>query len=202
MVLAYENTNLYLHEIFLHIEHHIATGPESVRREAENSSQRRINLLLSCVEATRSYLDCFLRTPPELVAKHSTLERGQLAHAVTVLLKLAFCTNLGLEKYPLRELCNVSYYVDALVGHLCSGSANLPDEGLADSSSAFKTMAERIKSWYDRTEFFEQEGTAADLKDMSPLQFVEIAKEEQVINFDFGNLDFSFLEAGNFWDQQ
>ena len=115
--------------------------------------------------------------------------------AVTVLIKLSFCKNLGVDSFPLREACNVSYYLDALSGHLGRMSAGKPDE---DSVSTFKTMTERVKSWYESTEFFEQAGAPSDLKDMSPLQFIEIAKEEQSMNFDLGNLDFSFLGAGNF----
>ena len=182
------------------MEHSIATGPASLRREAEDSSQRRINLLLSCLEATTSFMDCFLRIPPEILVKHSTLERGQMAYAVTVLLKLAFSTNLGLEKFPLREACRVTYYIDAMVEHLGSASANIADAGSEDSPASFKPMAERLKCWYERTEFFEQVGAPADLKDMSPLQFIEIAKEEQMMNFDLSSLDFSFLESSNSWD--
>lgn len=199
-MLAYEDTNVYLHEVSLHMEHSLATSSVSPGRETQYSSQRRISLLLSCLEATKSFLDCFLRTPPELIVRHSTMEKGQLAHAMTVLIKIAFCKNLGLDNFPLREACNVSRYLDAVAEHLGRASANVPDDGHPDSFSVFKAQAERIKGWYEGTEFFEQVGTPSDLKDMSPLQFVEISKEDQSMNFDVGNLDFSFLEAGNFWD--
>lgn len=198
VTLAHENTNVYLHEVCLHMEHSIAMmSSVPLGREAADLSQRRISLLLSCLEATKSFLDYFLRMPAGLIVRHSTVERGQLAHVITVLIKVAFSSNLGLDNFPLREACNVSYYLDALVRHLGSISANLPNEGHPDSFSAFKAMAERIKSWYENTEFFEQVGSPSDLKDMSPLQFVEIAKEEQSMNFDLSNLDISFLVAGN-----
>ncbi|KAF6227633.1 hypothetical protein HO173_012073 [Letharia columbiana] len=198
IMLAYESTCVYLHEVSLHMEHSFATSPVPLGREAGDSSQRRISLLLSCLEATKSFLDYFLQIPPRLILRHCTFERGRLAHAVTVLIKIAFCASPGLENFPLREACNVSYYLDALTEHLGSMSANLPDDGCPDSFSAFKAMGERIKSWYERMEFFEQVGSPSDLKDMSPLQFVEIAKEEQSTNFDLSNLDFSFFEAGSF----
>lgn len=89
----------------------------------------------------------------------------------------------------------MSYYVDALAGHLSSTSFNDFDDVVPDSCLAFKTMAERVKQWYERTEFFEQVGTPSDVNDMSPLHFVKIAKEEQLMNFDFSNLDFSFLDG-------
>ncbi|KAL9066243.1 MAG: hypothetical protein Q9161_007700 [Pseudevernia consocians] len=199
-MLTYENTNVYLHEVSLQMEQSLAMSSVPQGREAEYSPQRRIGLLLSCLEATKSFLDCFLRTSPELIARHSTTERGQLAHAMGVLIKISFCTNLGLDNFPLREACNVSHYLDALAEHLGSSTANLPDDGCPESFSAFKAMSERIKSWYERTEFLEQVGSPSDLTDMSPLQFVEIAKEEQWMNFDINNMDFSFLEASNFWD--
>ena len=202
-MLAYENTNIYIHEVSLHVEQSIGTSSMSLRRELEDSSQRRISLLLECLEATKTFLDFFLRIPPEDVIRHSTIERGQLAYAVTMLMKMAFHTSSGLDLLSLREACNVSYYLDAMAEHLssASASANVPDEGWPDSFSAIKTMAGRIKSWYESTAFFEQTGTASAVKGMSAMQVVEIAKEEQQLtNFDLGNMDFAFLEAGNFFD--
>lgn len=199
ITLAYESTNVYLHEVPLRMEQSFPGDSVPLGREAEYSSQRRVSLLLSCLEATKSFLDCFLRIPQEVIVRHSTLERGQLLHAVTILLKIALGTNLGLDNFSLREACNVSYYLDALSEHIGSMSCNTSDEGCPDSSSAVKAQAERLKSWYERTEFFEQAGAPSNVKDMSPLQFVEIAKEEQLMNIDLGNLDLSFLDAGSFW---
>lgn len=201
MTLTYENINIYLYEVSLHMEQSFVTSQVPLGRDVEDLSQRRSGLLLSCLEATKSFLDCFLRIPPGLVVRHSTLERGQMVYAVTVLIKVAFCTNSGLDNLSLREACNVNYYLDALAGHLGSASAgaDIPDEGCPDSFSVIKTMVERIKNWYVSTEFFEQTGTTSAVKGMSPLQFVEIAKEEQMMNFDLGSMEFSFLEAGNPW---
>ena len=194
--LTCENTNIYLHEVALYMEHSVTISSVPGGHEAADLSQRRIRLLLSCLEATKSFLDYLLQIPVAIILRQSTMDRGQLAHAATVLMKIAFSKNLGLDNFPLREACNVSYYLDAVVGHLGSTSASLPDDGSPDSFSALKIMAERIKSWYESTEFFEQVGSPSDLKDMSPMQFVEIAKEEQSMNFDLDNLDFSFLGPG------
>lgn len=196
--LAYHNISIYLHEVSLHMEHSVANHSVPLCHEAEKSSRRRINLLLSCLEATKLFLDYFLQIPQILCARHTTQEKGSLAHAVTVLIKLAFCSNSSPDSFSLREACNVSYYVDAVAAHMSSTSANDSEDEDPDSCSAIKTMAERIKNWYERTEFFEQAGTLSDLNDMSPVQFVKIAKEEHLMNFDFGNLDFSFLEGPNF----
>lgn len=167
-------------------------------RGAEDFSQRRITLLLSCLEATKSFLDYFLQLPADMVTKHSTQERGYLAHATMVLMKLAFCSNLGIENFSLREACNVLYYVDSLPLQLGDLDDEYLDDGQPDSFVSCKIMAERVKSWYERTEFYEQTGTPSDLKDMSPLQFVTIAKEEQLMNFDFTTMDFSFYEGLSF----
>lgn len=201
MTLAYEKVNIYLYEVSLHMNHSFATSPGPPGREAEASSQRRTSLLLSCLDATKSYLNCYLRVPPEEIARQSTFEKGELAYAITVLMKIAFCANSGFDTVSLREACNVSHYLDALGGHLgkSSASSNTPDDaGCPDSFSAFKTMAERLKNWYESTELFEPTGTTCTVKGMSPIQIVEIAKQEPLINFELGNMDFSFLETGNF----
>ena len=200
MKLAYEKVNIHLFEVSLHMDHSFATSPGPPGREAEGSPQRRTSLFLSCLDATKSYLNCYLRVPPEEIVRQSTFERGEMAYAITVLMKIAFCANSGFDTVSLREACNVSHYLDALGGHLgkSSVSANIPDDaGCPDSFSAFKTMSERLKGWYESTELFEATGTTSSIKGMSPLQFVEIAKTEPLINFELGNMDFSFLETGN-----
>lgn len=180
------------------MENSFAGSSAPLCHEAYNPYQKRITQLLSCLEATKSYLDCFLQIPPALCARLSTPEKGSLAHAIMVLIKLAFCSNLGSDNFSLREACNVSYYVDALAEHMGRARVNEFDDGTPDSFSALKKMAERVKDWYERTEFFEQAGTPSDLKDFSPIQFVRIAKEEQLLNLDFSNMDFSFLEGSSF----
>jgi len=163
-----------------------------------DSSHRRANQLLRCLEATKSCLNFFLQIPPALSTRHSTQERGSLVHAISVLIKIAFCSDTGLDNFSLREACNVTYYIDALAGHIGGTCANDSDDDNPDSCSAIKAMAERVKDWYERTEFFEQAGTPSDLTNMSPMQFVKIAKEEPFITFDFNNIDFSFLDMPQF----
>ena len=201
MSLAYERLNIYIYEVSLHMDHSFTTSPGPTGCEAEVSYQRRTSLLLSCLDATKSYLNCFLRVPPEEIARQATSEKGELAYAVGVLMKIALCANSEFDTVSLREACNVSYYFDALAEHLgkSSASANIPDDAeCPDSSSAFKTKTERLKGWYESTEFFEPTGTTSSIKGMSALQFVEIAKQEPLINFELGSMDFSFLEMGNF----
>lgn len=198
-MLAYHNTNIYLHEISLRTETSPRSTPMSPTHGVNSYSHVRLNLLLSCLEATKSCLDYILQLPRELCSKNTTQEMGYLAHAITVLIKLAFCKHVGLDSTSLREACNVSYYVDAISVHVASTSRETED-GQPDSVSAQRAVGERLKSWYERAEIFEQAGTPEDLKDMSPLQFVEIAKEEQLMNFDFGDVDFSFLDGPSFWN--
>ena len=198
MTLAYEKVNIYLYEVSLHMDHSFATSSGPPGREP--SHQRRTSLMLSCLDASKSYLNCFLRVPPEEIVKQSTFEKGELAYATGVLMKIALCANSGFDAVSLRQACNVSHYLDALAEHLgkSATSANIPDDaGCPDSFSGFKTMAERLKSWYESTEFFEPTGTTSSINSMSALQVVEIAKQEPLINFDLGNMDFSFLETGN-----
>lgn len=198
-MLAYHNTNIYLYEISLRTESSPRASLLSPTHGLDSYPHVRLNLLLSCLEATKSCLDYVLQLPRELCAKNTTQEMGYLAHAITVLIKLAFSKHAGLDSTSLREACNVNYYVDAISAHVASTGKETED-GQLDSVSAQRAVGERLKSWYERAEIFEQAGTPEDLKDMSPLQFVKIAKEEQLLDLDFGNIDFSFLDGPNLWN--
>lgn len=126
------------------------------------------------------------------------LEKGLVAHAIIVLIKLAFCTNTGPEAFSLRRACNVAYYLDALGAQVGSISITPVHAEHHDSFYKFRVLAERIKAWYERAESLEpidfSEMKPSDLKD--PLQLAQIGKYgEPLTNFDVGNLDLLFDEG-------
>lgn len=132
------------------------------------------------------------------------LEKGSVAHASLVLIKLAFCTNPGPEPFPLRQACKVPYYLDALGAHIGSISVTSAHGEYHDSVHKFKVTAERVKAWYERAELLEST-TFSEMKPSEfkePLQLAEIAKdeEERLMNFDIGSVNFLFVEGNEFWE--
>ncbi len=171
--------------------------------ELPTHSGTRMNLLFDCLEATKSFLDRYLQLSPDIMEHHSILEKSGLAHACLVLIKLAFCTIQGPEPFPLRQACNVPYYLDALGAQVGSISVTSAQAEYHDFFHKFKEITERIKAWYERAELFEplifSEMKPSDLKE--PLQLAEIARDEEpLVNFDIGSVDFLFVEGNIFWE--
>lgn len=125
-----------------------------------------------------------------------------------VLIRLAFCTNPGLDIVNFRQACSVSYYLDAVAEHVGRVSGTPDDAEHHDSFYRFKQMGNRIKAWYERAVSLEQNGSPhlqagslrpSDLKE--PSQLAEIGKAEQSVDFDMSSMDFLSLEGNDFWEQ-
>lgn len=201
ILLAYDKTCIYLHQISLQVSPD--SSPSTVAQaDLQQNSSARINLLIGCLEATKSFLNRSLQLPPKAIEHHSMLEKCTFFEAIMVLIKLSFCTIPGREPFPFRQACNVPYYLDAISAHIHSISATSVHAQHHDSFNEFNLRAQRIKAWYERASSSEPtifpEMKPSDLKE--PSQLMEIAKEEPLMNVDFGNLDFLFTEDGNnFW---
>ncbi len=202
ILLAYDSTCIYLHQVSLQVSPDKSLSTTS-GPERPTHSGTRVNLLFDCLEVTKSFLDRYLQLSPDIMEHHSMLEKSGLAHACLVLIKLAFCTIQGPEPFPLRQACNVPYYLDALGAHVGSISVTSAQAEHQDSFHKFKVITERIKAWYERAELFEpsifSEMKPSDLKE--PLQLAEIARDEEpLVNFDIGSMDFLFVEGNHFWE--
>ena len=202
ILLAYDRICIHLHQVSLHV--FPDKGPSTIsNHELHKHSSIRINLLIDCLEVTRSFLDRYLQLSPHTVEHHSMPEKSSVALAILILIKLAFCTDTGPEPFPLRQACNVPYYLDALGAQVGSISVTSAHAEHHDSFHKSKVVGERIKAWYERAESLEptifSEMKPSDLK--VPLQLAEIAKDEEpLMSFDIGSMDFLFVEGNNFWE--
>ena len=200
-LLAYDKTCVYLHQVSLQVSPDIS--PSTVAdADLQQSYSTRINLLIGCLEATKAFLNRYLQLPPKAIEHHPILEKCSFVEAIMVLIKLSFCTIPGREPFPFRQACNVPYYCDAIGAKIRSISATSVHAQPHDSYNEFNVRAQRIKAWYERASSLEPtifpEMKPSDLKE--PSHLMEIAKEEPLMNFDIGNLDFLFTEEGNdFW---
>lgn len=202
LLLQYDSACIRLHQVSLHVYPDKSVS-EMSDPELLRTSGVRMNLLVGCLEATRSLLDRYLQLSPYVIEHHSLMEKSTIAYAITVLIKLAFCTNPGTEPFPLRHASSVPYYLDALGALVGSISVTAAHAAQHDSFRRFTLLAERVKAWYERaqslepTSFFEMK--PSELK--GPLQLVEIAKiDDPLFNFDMGNLDFLLVEGNNIWE--
>ena len=202
LLLQYDSACIRLHQVSLYVDPDKSV-PEMSDPESVRNSGVRMNVLVGCLEATRSLLDRYLQLSSYEIEHHSMMEKSTLAYAIIVLIKLAFCTNPGTEPFPLRQASSVTYYLDALGALIGSISVTAADAQQHDSFRRFTLLTERVKAWYERaqsskpTTFVEMK--PSELK--GPLQLVEIAKiDDPLFNFDMGSLDFLLIDGINFWE--
>ena len=202
ILLAYDSTCIHLHQVSLHVpqDKSPSIGPYA---ELPKQSGARVKLQTGCLEATKSFLDRYLQLSPHMIEHQSMLEKTRVAHAILVLIKLAFCTDPGPEPFPLRQACSVSYYLDALGIHVGNVSITPAHAEQHDSFHRFRLFTQRVKTWYERVESLEPtvtyETKPSDLKE--PLQLAQLAKEEDLLaNLDIGSMDFRSFEGYNFWE--
>ena len=203
--LAYENALIYLYEVILHIP-----APSTSTGTSSNNLGLLLtkhNILLArCLEVTKAFMDFYVQIPLQKAEQQTTIEKGYLAHAAIVLVKLAFNTVGATHEipFPLRKACNVSQYLEKLADP--QRHPNTPsgcqDKGEDDDSMAhIRDQILRMKAWYDRMEYMNEDGNVEDLKGMSPLQLQEIAKRElPPLEIDWAAMDFMSFDVTNLWD--
>ena len=202
IILAYKNLFIHLYEVCLMIQEEAEGSCNPLVQDLKRLPTVRTRLLLDCLEATKAFLDQYLQLSTREIMSHSILEKGQLAHALVILMKLAFAPNPSLDSRSWRQACKVDHYLTALGNHV--GRVGTDSE-IHDSFWYFKEIAHQLKCWYQRMEFSEISDSPSELKGMSPLQLVEIVREEssfniEITSMDFNGMDFLFLPGANFWE--
>lgn len=206
--LAEHHAIVYLHEVVFHIPPPVAQMPAGSR--AEPSDQvlvaRYTNLLQRCLQEAKGYLDLYLSLSTRQIELHTQTEKCYMAYMIIILLKLSFNSFNGTpdDPFPLRKYCNVSQYfqnfADMYKGRAL-GSHGYEKTNLADTMMGFHDKMLRIKSWYDRIECFNQTEDMKALKDMSPLNFEDILKNELWSDdFDWSGMDFGSFDMTTKWE--
>ena len=187
-MLAYDNIYIYLYEVCIMLSERTQATPEIVSPGLQPTSSTRTNLFIKCLDAVKTFFNTYLQFPAEELRSHSILEKGQLAHAMVVLVKLPFCTDTGLEANVWQQACDVESYLEAL-----SEPVHNKTE-MHESNLQFKESVARIKAWYQRMRYFGTPGAPTDLKTMSPLELVEITRKEPVLDMDLRDFDFGGMD--------
>ena len=166
-------------------------APENVGQGLQPTSTTRTDLFVHCLDAVKNFFNTYLQLPAKELRSHSILEKGQLAHAMVVLLKLPFCTDIGVEVSVWQQACDVESYLGALSDRV---DRIHPKTEMEESLCNFRDTLSRIKAWYQRMLYFGTSGTPTGLQIMSPLELAEIAGKEPVLDIDLSGFDFSGMD--------
>ncbi len=194
-MLAYENTYIHLYEVCVMLRERTKAAPENVGQGLQPISTTRTNLFIHCLDAVKNFFNTYLQLPAKEARNHCILEKGQLAHAMVVLIKLPFCTDTGLEVSVWQQACDVEFYLGALSDRV---DRIHPKTEMHESHCQFRDTISHIKAWYQRMLYSGTSGTPADLQTMSPLELAEIASKEPVLDIDLSGFDFSGMDM--LWD--
>lgn len=186
-MLAYDYAYVYLYEVCIMIYERTEEASRDASHRPQLVSTTRATLFIKCLEAVKNYLNRYLVVPSLELKGHSIIEKGQIMRSLIVLIRLSFCTDLGLEISAWRQACEVENYIDALIEHV--ESVNKTDNPVHYEQQ--RLSCSLIKAWYERMILFETSGTPSAVKGMSPLQLVDILKQEQTFCMDFNCMDFS-----------
>ena len=191
-MLAYDNTYIHLYEVCIVLGERTPMTPETVSQGLQPDSLTRTNLFINCLDAVKNFFNRYLQIPQKEAMSHSILEKGQLSHAIVVLVKLSFCTDTGLEASVWQQACDVESYLEAISGRL-DGYSN--KTGMPEAQLQFQDSIARLKAWYQRMLYFSTPSAPAVLKTMSPLELMDITRKEPVFNMDFSDFDFSGMDV-------
>ena len=147
-------------------------------------------MFINCLDAVKRFFNTYIQLTGKDLRGHSIVEKGQLAHAMVVLVKLPFCTDTGLEANMWQQACDVESYLEALGDRLDV----LNTIEAHESALQFKESLARIKAWYQRMRYLGTPGAPTDLKTMSPLELMEITRKEPILDMDLRDFDFSGME--------
>ena len=190
-MLAYDNTYIYLYEVCIILGERTQATPEIICQGLQPTSTTRTNLFINCLDAVKNFFNRYIQLPAKDMRGHSILEKGQLAHAMVVLVKLPFCTDTGLEASVWQQACDVESYLEALSDRVPRAHTQTETH---DSHWQFRDSVSRIKAWYQRMLYFGSPGTPTDLKTMSPLELREITRNEPILDMNLTGSDFSGMD--------
>lgn len=190
-MLAYDNIYIYLYEVCIILSERTQATQEVVGQGLQPTSALRTNMFVNCLDAVKRFFNTYIQLPGKDLRGHSIVEKGQLAHAMVVLVKLPFCTDTGLEANVWQQACDVESYLEALGDRL---DPVLNRAEVHESALQFKESLGRIKAWYQRMRYLGTPGAPTDLKTMSPLELMEITRKEPVLDMDLRDFDFSGMD--------
>lgn len=201
----FDSAYVSLYEVALYIrvqENDTTATDHPGLNSAATSEIFKSNLLISCLEATKNFLDRYLRLPGPMIRSHTISEKNLLAHALMVLLKLSMCVgNSSLGGLRFNQTCNAKYYLGALATRTAALSTSAPGttDTYPDCFRAVERTLRRVISWYEQIETAQQGVSPPDIVDSSPLRLLSLPDEALQEAFNFSDLDLLFFNSVDFW---
>lgn len=139
----YHNAEIHLYE-------------SSIRKASSTTygsySFHRVDMLYACLLACQSFFNVYLTLPPSSFSKLSTLNFGQLAHALACIVELSFLEAPGWDLQHVRQTVDLSVLLGQLAGGFEEASRSIDPKGQMNGTDAFSRCARklrRVKGWYD-----------------------------------------------------
>jgi hypothetical protein len=143
---------IYINEIAIHAVKSNQLDSYSGQRSCRNwySSVARNDTLLSCITATKKYLDLYITLSKEQMHRNTILQEITLVYGVLMLGR--FTTGVEspfLDAIYFRESANFAYYIHALVNHM-SKLVGFTGDGREqiDLFWHFRRIFQYTKNWY------------------------------------------------------
>ncbi|KAI9744177.1 MAG: hypothetical protein M1818_002329 [Claussenomyces sp. TS43310] len=165
LLMFYNYLNIYLHEIALHAPNPLNYETSTVSScDSWYLSAARSDALLCSLEATKSFLDRYLRLSPEERFRETLAQTAQVIYATLTLGQFARGIDTPLlDAEQLRFMSNVKYYLDALGEGL---GAIIAKQGGREESGFFwyyQRVFEQARWWAES--LLEKDGPPGEAED-------------------------------------
>ncbi len=188
MTLSYQSSAAFLYSASLQ-------KPLFSTSAIQSNSSHRLDMLYSCLEASKGLLDLYLVQPLSYFM-FSVLDLGHLGMGMSVLLRLTIVEENGWDLTYVRQTANLGYYFERLIAKFRSIGSKLDENQPPGTKRSFHTGCSlamgKVLKWYESTERLKnsyEERIAAE-NDQSALdQDATMGMEEFMANAQFDYFD-------------
>jgi hypothetical protein len=153
ITLKFYNLRIFIHEIGLHSGDSEPTdssiGGDSCR--SWFSAMARTDALITCLDATKDYLDRYLSLPLVQMRENTVLEESKVIYALLVLGKFVSGVNSPhLDPLALRKRANIEHYMVTLVERMDELITVVDGQEQRNYFWHVKTLFQNSRQWYQQ----------------------------------------------------
>ncbi|KAI9858208.1 MAG: hypothetical protein M1813_007857 [Trichoglossum hirsutum] len=177
MELAYNFTDMELHSVGLRMAPNPTENAEISSPHSADVDQ--FNILLSCLDSGKAYLDKILSVPPTQYHLFSFVEWMRLPYVLLIISKLASSNGSRVAAHwnirTAQERVRLDLYLESLCYRMQSITTyNRPSQPHPDFFACIKVILERTRHWYVRTTRLNTETTHETTQtEGSPLENIQ-----------------------------
>ena len=154
----YHVNNIYLHEIVLHLDHHMddfrppfwlrSSRLKSKPQQSLNSAY--VDATIECLDSAHSVLETFLRMEVQNLREIPSLTFVRVVYSLVILIKMSFSAGDPMSCGGRVSDCNnirVGYYLDTVHAHLLNAADG---EKASRAVCKFSFVLRTLRAWYQR----------------------------------------------------